>query len=112
LCLDIPNINIILGCFGRSDDGFVSCKSIENVILTLDPKHPSYNSIMDYLEQCQLFDKSILEYNAIRHFVINLGARFNSISKPLWSEKKYKLYQKFVIDHRDCGCFVKLKLDE
>ena len=103
-------INIVLGCFGRSDDNFVSCTGIENIILVLSPNEPNYKEIMDYLDNLQLFDKMIMNYNGIRHFLHNMQERYDLPTKKLWSEKMFLLYQKFVIDNRDCGVYVKLEI--
>lgn len=110
--MKIPSFHVVLGCFGRQDDGFISCGGIQNNILVIEPKMNNYVSIMDYLDNCQLFDKTILEYNSIRHFVLNMQDRYDQVVKKLWTEKQFRLYQKFTIDHRDCGLFLKLNLIE
>lgn len=101
-------INIILGCFGRTDDGFVSCASTENIILTINQESYNYNKIMDYLDKLQLFDKMMLDYNSIRHFIFNMREKFDYPTKKLWSEKQFNLFQKFTLTHKDCGLFIKL----
>ena len=100
---------IVLGCYGRTDDEFVSCSGIENIILKIEPSDQNYNEIMDYLDSLQLFDRQIMNYNAARHFVHNMQDKFDLPTKRLWSEKMFLLYQKFVIDHRDCGVWIKLQ---
>lgn len=104
----LESINIVLGCFGRIDDGFVSCSRVENIILTVDNSLYRYNDIMDYLDVYRLFDRMLLEYNGIRHFIFNMRDKFDQIDKRIWSEKQFNLYQKFVIDHKSCGLFVRL----
>ncbi|KKN60997.1 hypothetical protein LCGC14_0526220 [marine sediment metagenome] len=101
---------IVLGCFGRTDDGFVSCSGIDNIILKTSPSDSNYDEIMDYFDSLQLFDRQIMNYNAARHFVHNMQDKFDLPTKRLWSEKMFLLYQKFVIDHRDCGVCIKLQL--
>lgn len=105
----MQKIEVILGCFGRVDDGFISCNSSENVILTIDLSH---NEIMDYFDQMQLFDKSLLNYNAVRHLIFNIQEKFGYLDKNLWSEKMFLIYQKFLISHSCCGIFVKLRTSE
>lgn len=104
---------VILGCFGRVDDGFVSCTGIENQILGVGKHVEHHNEMMDYFDSCRLFDRAMFEYSAIRHFVHNLQDRFDQVAvgKRLWSEKQYTLYQKFIIDHRFCGLYVRLDLN-
>lgn len=101
-----------LGCFGREDDGFVSCSKVENNILLIHEKMSNYSEIMDYLDGCKLFDRPLFDINAIRHIVFNLKNRFIPVVKPLWNEKQFNLYQKFIIDHRNCGLFLKLNIEE
>lgn len=103
---------IVLGCFGLTIDNFVDCPGTENIILKCNSSLNKYNEMMDYLDTCRLFDKPLLEFNAIRHFIHNLQDRFDQIDKPLWLPKKFELYQKFVIDHRHCGLFIKLVLPQ
>lgn len=105
----MQNLHLILGCFGRRTDDFVSCSGVENNILNVTPSINRYNDIMDYFDSCRLFDKPLLEFNAIRHFVYNLQDRFDQINKRLWTNQKFELYQKFVIDHRHCGLIVRLE---
>ena len=102
------SLYLVLGCFGRSDDGFVSCAGIENRILCISPSLHHYEEIMDYMDTCLLFDRMLLDYNAIRHFIFNMYDRFDQPTCRLWSEKQFQLYQKFVIDHKSCGLFVRL----
>lgn len=106
------SLYIVLGCFGRTDDGFVSCTGISNVILHLTTENLNYSEIMNYLDNMQLFDKIMLDYNAIRHFIFNMQNKFELPTQKLWSEKMFLLYQKFVIDHKNCGLFVDLKLSD
>ncbi len=107
--MSVGELDIVLGCFGRTDDGFTSCSGIENIILHIDPSDYHYDDMMDYLDSLQLFDKMIMNYNATRHFIHNMQEKFDMPTQRLWSEKLFKLCQKFVIDHKDCGVFVKLK---
>lgn len=65
---------------------------------------------MDYLDKCRLFDRPIFDTNAIKHFIFNLYDKFDQPLKRLWSEKHSELYQKFIIDHRHCGLYIKLIL--
>lgn len=67
---------------------------------------------MDYLDGCKLFDQTILEYNSVRNIIFNLQDKFDQVVKKLWTEKQFRLYQKFVVDHKDCGVYLKLKLAE
>ena len=101
---------IILGCFGRREDDFISCAGIENRILKVEESLYNFNELMDFLDTCRLFDRPLFDYNAIRHLIFNLRDRFDQPMKRLWSEKRFELYQKFTIDHRHCGLYAKLIL--
>lgn len=107
------DLYLVLGCFGRVDDGFVSCACCENKILKLDPRLDNYNGIIEYLDTCRLFDKPTFDFNAIRHVVHNMQDRFDQIAsgRRLWTEKQIQLYQKFLMDHRLCGLYLKLALE-
>lgn len=104
------SLYIILGCFGRSDDGFVNCGGLRNRILHLQITDSNYTEIMDYLDSMQLFDRVMMDYNAIRHFIFDMQNKFELPMRKLWSEKMFLLYQKFVIDHKDCGLFIDLEM--
>ncbi|MAE86135.1 MAG: hypothetical protein CMB80_25585 [Flammeovirgaceae bacterium] len=66
--------------------------------------------MMDYLDSLQLFDQPLLNTNAVRHFIFNMQDRFILPGRLLWSEKMFHLYQKFVIDHKDCGLRLQLEI--
>ncbi len=108
--MQVNELYIVLGCFGRTDDDFISCSGLQNTILVISQSLHNHVEIMNYLDSCRLFDRQLLDYNAIRNFVYNLYNKFDQPSRKLWSEKQFRLYQKFVIDHRDCGLFVKLDM--
>lgn len=103
---------VVLGCFGLKSDDFVSCGSVENIILKVNASVVNYNNMIDYFDQCRLFDKPMFDINGIRHVVFNLQDRYDQLTKPLWSQKRFELYQKFIIDHRYCGLFLKLSLPD
>ncbi len=106
------DFNIALGCFGLRIDDFIACGGVENPILQVSTAVYRYNDLMDYLDQCRLFDKAMFDSNAIKHFIFNLQNQFDQLTKPLWTNKKFELYQKFLIDHRHCGLYLKLQMPE
>lgn len=103
---------VVLGCFGLRIDDFVDCPGVENIILKVNTSLVDYNEMMDYFDQCRLFDRPMFDFNAVRHFVFNLQNRYDQATKPLWTAKKFELYQRFVIDHRHCGPYIKLQLPQ
>ncbi len=101
-----------LGCFGCWDDDFVNCNGIENIILCVEHNLVHYHEIMNYFDAHCLFDQPIFDYNAIRHFIFKLQNELGEFNHKLWSEKKFVLYEKFTIDHKRCGLYLKLILLE
>lgn len=108
--MEEQRLYLLLGCFGRRDDDFISCGGVENNILTVEDHLIHYNEMMNYFDTCRLFDRPMFDLNAIRHFIFNLREKFDQLTKRLWPEKKFDLYQKFIIEHRYCGLYVKLVL--
>lgn len=100
----------MIGCFGRRDDNFISCRGVENRVLKIDESLEHYSEMMDYFEAVRLFDKPMFDLNAIRHFVYNMQDRYDQKLKRLWSEQYYHLIERFVLSHRSCGVYVKLIL--
>jgi hypothetical protein len=106
---DKQQLLLLLGCFGRVDDGFVHCRGCENTILNVDHHLQHYNQMMDYFDSCRLFDKRIYELSAIKHFVYHMQDKFyQSVGRPLWSVKEFTNYEKFIMDHRHCGNYIRL----
>jgi hypothetical protein len=100
-----------MGCYGYKDDDFVLCGGINNIIFTLDGTHIYHQEIMDYLDNCKLFDKPFYDYNAIRNFLARFKQKFDSPLSPTWIERKYNMYQKFAVDHKNCGLVLRLSLE-
>lgn len=106
------DLHVVLGCYGRRTDNFVSCMSVKNRILKVDVTLEHYDEMMDYFEGCRLFEKAMFDFNAVRNFLQSMQNRFNQVTKPLWSKKDIDLYQNFVITHRACGVYIWLELVE
>jgi hypothetical protein len=107
-----PDLYLVLGCFGRVDDSFVSCSGCDNKILLIGPKLENYNGVVDYLDTCRLFDKPCFDLNAIKHIINHMQDQFDQIGigRRLWNERQLQLYQKFISDHRLCGLYLKLEV--
>jgi hypothetical protein len=101
---------LVLGCFGREDDGFVSCRGIENRILKIDTSLVYFEEVMDYFDSVRLFDRHMLDSNAIRHLIYNLQDRFDQKVRRLWNENRYNLLERFLHNHKQCGLYAKLIL--
>ena len=103
-------INVVLGCFGLRDGEFISCPSVENKILEINECLNDYDGVTEYWDNCRLFDRALFDINAIRHFIFNVRDRFQQPTRRLWSEKQFRLFEKFIINHRLCGLYLKLTL--
>lgn len=101
---------LILGCWGRVESDFVSCKAIENSILKIDDHLEFYNEMMNYLDNCRLFDRPTFDLNSVRNIISYLQDKFVETTKQLWKPNKYSIIHKFINDHRHCGVYLKLEL--
>ena len=106
----VENAYLVLGCFGREENGFVLCPSTENRILKLDESLNNLDEILAYLDNLGLFDKPMLNNNTIRHLIYNLQDRYDQKIKRLWTESQYSLLERFILMHKPCGLYVKLVL--
>ena len=104
------DLYVVLGCYGRRTDNFVSCIKVENRILKVDVTLEHYDEIMDYFEGCRLFEKPMFDFNAVRNFLQSMQDRFSQVVNPLWHKKDIDLYQNFAISHRACGVYIWLRL--
>jgi hypothetical protein len=105
------DLYVLLGCFGRRDEDFISCAGIENRILKVDPSlGENLDKAIEYFEGCRLFDKPLFDLNGVRNFIFFMQNNFHKGPMPLWRENKFILFQKFILDHRFCGVYIKLIL--
>jgi len=102
------NAYLVLGCYGRKEDGFVLCPSTENRILQLQESLVYFNEIMDYLDAIGLFDRPMMDINAIRHLVYNLQDRYDQKVKRLWNERELNCLERFIQMHKPCGLYARI----
>jgi hypothetical protein len=107
---DKISLIVSLGCRGDKDDDFIKCPGIQNNIYTLSQKDIFYQDIMNFLDKCKLFDNPYYDFNVIKNFLSIFKGKFFSPLQPKWTERKYKNYVKFCVDHKDCGLILKLSL--
>lgn len=65
---------------------------------------------MDYLDAVKLFDRPMLDQNAIRHLIYNLQDRYDQKLKRLWNDHEYHLLERFMHMHKPCGLYSQLIL--
>jgi hypothetical protein len=104
------NVYLVMGCYGRKESGFVLCPSIQNRILKLDESLVNYDGIMDYLDAVKLFDRPMIDQNAVRNFIYNLQNKFDQKIRRLWTDHEYHLIERFIIMHKNCGIYCQLIL--
>lgn len=101
---------LVLGCHGRTENGFVLCPGVQNRVLKLDDSLVNFDGVTEYLDAVRLFDRPMLDQNAIRHLVYNLQDRFDQKLKRLWTDHEYHLLERFIHMHSQCGLYAQLIL--
>jgi hypothetical protein len=104
------NAYLILGCYGRIENGFILCSTTQNRILKLDDSLVNLDGVINYLDAVKLFDRPMLDQNAIRHLVYNLQDRFDQKFKRMWTDHEYHLLERFIQMHKPCGLYAQLVL--
>lgn len=101
---------LVLGCYGRTENEFVLCPGTQNRILKLDDSLVNIDGVMDYLDAVKLFDRPMLDQNAIRHLIYNLQDRFDQKFKRMWTDHEYHLLERYIQMHKPCGLYAQLIL--
>jgi len=101
---------LVIGCHGRVDDGFILCSSTENRILRLDDSLDGIKSILEYFENIRLFDRPVMDINAIRHIIFNLQEKYPQGTKKIWTESEFRSLEKYILMHKMCGIYARLIL--
>jgi len=108
--MEDERLYLVLGCFGRKENGFVLCPSTENRILPISESISNFEKLLNYLNQVKLFDKQMLDNNGIRNFIFNLQDKYDEKIKRLWNDHEYNLIERFMNMHKPCGLYCKLIL--
>jgi len=101
---------LILGCWGRTEDGICTCNSVSNQILDVSIKTDQMKKVTDYLDMLKLYDKPL--YNNIHTVLFNIQDRFSEINKAVFNDKCFRRMEEFCIMHAKCGLYLKLELKE
>ncbi len=102
------NAYLVLGCYGRIENGFVLCSSTQNRVLKLDDGLVNVEGVTDYFEAVKLFDRPMLDQNSIRQLIYNLQDRFDQKFKRMWTDHEYHLLERFMQMHKPCGLYAQL----
>ncbi len=101
---------LVLGCWGRVDDKFVTCPSASNPILLINKKLEEHDLLVKYLQSVRLFSRKSIDYNAVRNILFKIQNNFLQSYKPIWDARKFRLMENFTIQHRPCGIYLSLEL--
>lgn len=94
------NAEIILGCEGRQDDGFVYCNGVKNVIIDLEKLRNSsrYLELIKYLDKVvKIFDGPCVKPHVITNAIYKLH------EMGYIDEDKHNRIANFYKVHRPCG---------
>ena len=97
---------LILGCNGYTNQEFVFCKGVENLIVDLDKiKHTqNYIKMIEYLDHIKLFEKTCINANVVSSCMYKIY-EFGYIT-----EIQYKLICDFIKQHLRCCLKLELRL--
>lgn len=110
--MEEKDLFLILGCFGFTDGSFVNCSSVENKILKIDPTLEKYGEIVNYLDNCRLFDRPLFDFNSVKNVIQNIHVKYDQVASPkrMWQQRDVDNFEKFIMTHRRCGLYLKLAL--
>lgn len=101
-------IFLALGCNGKVDGNFVSCPKIENNILELSMSLEQINEIVQYFKALSLFSQTMKDYNAVRRVLFTIKDKYYQGCKPIWDDKFFRILEKFTLNHKECGIYLKI----
>lgn len=102
---------LILGCWGRDEEGFKSCSSIQNKILELTNQTERNREIIDFLDDnYKLIDKPL--YSNVHTVLFSVQDTFSHKGKPVFDKVLFHKIEDFCQTHRKCGLFLRLSLEE
>jgi hypothetical protein len=104
------SIYLTLGCYGRTENGFVLCPGVQNRILKIDDSLSDCDGVFKYLDAVKLFDRPMLDQNSIRHLIFNMQDKFDQKIRRLWTDHEFNLLERFMIMHKACGLYCQLIL--
>ena len=102
---------LILGCWGRKEEDFMSCSGISNKILELTKQNERNRAIIDFLdENYRLFDKPL--YNNVHTALFGIQDKFSLTGNSVFSKVEFHRIETFCQMHVKCGLYLKLGLEE
>lgn len=102
---------LLLGCWGREEENFISCSGISNKILDLTKQSKRNLSIIDYLDSIyKLLDKPL--YTNVHTAIFNIQDKFSVKGSPVFGKMEFHRIEGFCQMHNKCGLYLRLKLEE
>lgn len=100
---------LVLGCWGRTNEGFSICNGVSNAVLDLTLNSERNVAISEYLDSHHgLFDRPL--YNGVHSAVFNIQEKFSLKGKPVFSTTVFRWMEEFCVMHAKCGLYLRLEL--
>ena len=106
----IDKFSLVLGCGGQKYHTITLCSGTLNVIINFDRyfEQEQLDKVMDFLDfTCGLFDRPIGDWNKVTNTLKMFRERFSLIDDKTWEALHVWLPQ-----HKRCGAFLRLVLNE
>lgn len=102
---------LILGCWGREEDGFKSCSGVSNKILELTAQSERNRAIIDFLDDnYRLIDKPL--YSNIHTALFGIQDKFSQTGRPVFDKTYFHKLEAFCQMHKKCGLYLRFLLEE
>jgi len=104
-------VALVLGCWGRSHDGFRMCGGVSNEILDLTAPSERNQAMSDFLDsRYALFDRPL--YTNVHTALFSLKNEFEGVGAPVFAKGVFELAEQFCVAHARCGLFLRLEMKE
>lgn len=101
---------LILGCWGRKENDFISCSSVLNKILDLTAQTETNRKIIDFLDNnYRLCDKPL--YSNIHTALFSIQNEFSQLNNPIFDKSKFYKIEEFIQLHKKCGLYLRFSLE-
>jgi hypothetical protein len=102
---------LILGCWGRTEEGFCTCNGVSNQILEVSIQSEQMRKVSNYLDTVlNLYDRPL--YNNIHTALFNIQDKFSEKTRPIFRESVFRRMEDFCLMHAKCGAYLRLELVE
>ena len=85
---------LVLGCWGRTNDGLIVCGGVANDVLDITAPSDRNVSIADYLDTNFHMLKKPLYGNA-HNVIYNIQEKFGEVGAPVFPEAYYRRLEEF-----------------